>query len=339
MYQCERELLSIKGSRGTIPSKTQIWTKGMKLRNFATTVHMVGRIDSCMLSKHSLCLSIGASHALGPKRKNLKVLAFKGSPQNNEARSRGSGSKIPNKPVEISYAPQMSEELREESPKLQHAPLSCASGGDEAIGRSQAIHNLFKKWLTMLRTPSPEQVADEVWGEGSIPRELSSAEDGDPAQEKVEILKTVWYHFWRLDATIKLPLLLFVPWYLAVNVIYGTEVSKELTPLWIFGPLVVSLYIKMLRGICALYVFSFIQTVNIVKNLPTYYLAAYSYIAQGKLKEDIHARFWQPLVDIKNTDYKQLSRQKLKDLEEWLMEKYLDFVESIWPHYCRTISS
>ncbi|KAK6920672.1 hypothetical protein RJ641_014350 [Dillenia turbinata] len=345
-----------KGSRGTIPSRTQSWAKGMKLRKFATTVHMVGRIDWCMLSMHGLCLRecsyhnmiekdysenseeenykllevlplvaicwhLGASRALGTKRKNLKILAFKGSPQNNEAGSRGSGSKIPNKPVELSYAPQRSEELREESPKLQHEPLSCASGGDEAIGRSQAIQNLFKKWLTMLRTPSPEQVADEVLGEGSIRRELPGAEDGDPAQEKVEILKTVC-----------------VPWYLAVNVIYGAEVSKELTPLWIFGPLIVALYIKMLRGICALYVFSFKQTVKIVKNLPTYYLAAYIYITQGKLKEDIRACFWQPVVDVKNTDYKQLSRQKLKDLEEWLMEKYLDFVESIWPHYCRTIS-
>lgn len=125
--------------------------------------------------------------------------------------------------------------------------------------------------------------------------------------------------------------------YLAVNVAYGTEVSKELTPLWVFGPLIVALYVKILRVICALYVFTFKQTVKVVKNIPTYYLLACTYIGGGKLKEDMRDRFWQPVVYIKNLDYKEFSRRKLKDLQEWLLEKYLDFVESIWPYYCRTI--
>lgn len=118
--------------------------------------------------------------------------------------------------------------------------------------------------------------------------------------------------------------------FLAVNVAYGAEVSKELIPLWIFGPLIVALYIKMFQWLCALYVFSFKQTVKVIKNLP----AACRYVAQGKLKEDVQVRVWDP---INNLDKEQLFRKMLKEFKKWLTESYLDFVESIWPHYCRTI--
>lgn len=128
-----------------------------------------------------------------------------------------------------------------------------------------------------------------------------------------------------------------IPLYMAVSLIYGAEVSKELTPLWVFGPLIVALYIRILRGLCALYVLCLKQTLQIVGNLPTYYVVAYNYIAHGKLKEEVRARVWQPVVDIKNLDYKELSRRKMKDFQEWTMEKYVDIVESVWPYYCRTI--
>lgn len=121
--------------------------------------------------------------------------------------------------------------------------------------------------------------------------------------------------------------------YLAVNVLYGAEVSKELTPLWVAGPLIVALYVKMLRWIFSLYVWTFKQTVKIITNLPTYY----SNLVQGKLKEEFRSRFWQPIVNIKNLNYKEFSKTKLKELQVWVVERYLDFVESIWPYYCRTI--
>jgi hypothetical protein len=125
--------------------------------------------------------------------------------------------------------------------------------------------------------------------------------------------------------------------FLAVNVVYGAGVSKELTPLWILGPLIVAFYIKLLQGLWALYVFSFRQTIKVIKNVPTYYLVAYGYIRQGKLKEDIQARVLQPLQSFKNLDRKEFSRKKMMELQEWCMEKYLDYVESIWPYYCRAI--
>lgn len=128
-----------------------------------------------------------------------------------------------------------------------------------------------------------------------------------------------------------------VPLYLAVNVKYGAEVSKELTPLWILGPLIVATQILAIRCLCALYVFSFNQTVKLLKNSPYYCILAYSYVFRGKLKEDISTYVLQPILRVKNRDYKQLIRKKLKELQEWIVEMYLDYVESIWPYYCRTI--
>lgn len=101
--------------------------------------------------------------------------------------------------------------------------------------------------------------------------------------------------------------------------------------MWVLGPLIFALYIKIFRAICALYVFSFKQTVKVVKNLPTYYLVVYNFIASGKIKAGM-----QPVVDIK-LNYKEVLKGKMKDFSFWLGEKYLDFVESIWPYYCRTI--
>lgn len=143
----------------------------------------------------------------------------------------------------------------------------------------------------------------------------------------------LWTYCWWLD----LYFVCSTPLYLGVNLVYGSEVSKELTPLWILGPLIVALYVKMFQAICCLYVFSFKKTVKIVKNLPSYCLLVYEYIFRGKLNEALHKHLWQPLGDVKNKDYKEVMRSKLKDLQDWLVERYLDYVESIWPYYCRTI--
>ncbi|PQP99524.1 uncharacterized protein Pyn_14515 [Prunus yedoensis var. nudiflora] len=255
----------MQGSYVTYPSRPLSWSKGLKLKQYVTTHHMVGRTDNCIMLKRSICLSVGASLMRGSKVKPLRVSAFKGSAQNDKSGVDGI--------------------LEEEPP----------------------------------------------------PKEISETEHDTQNKERDGILRMVWSNFLGLNATIKIPLLIFIPGYLAVNIIYGAEVSKELTPLWVLGPLIVALYIKMLQWLCALYVFSFKQTVQVIKNLPTYYMVAYRYIAQGKLKEDIRACFWQPVLNIKNLDYKKLSRRKLKGLQELIVEKYLDFIESIWPYYCRTI--
>ncbi|KAK4753619.1 hypothetical protein SAY87_001723 [Trapa incisa] len=78
---------------------------------------------------------------------------------------------------------------------------------------------------------------------------------------------------------------------------------------------------------------------QLIKSLPRYYKMARECISQGKVTEDVVAWIWRPLLDIKNLDYKDLSTRKLNGFQEWLLEKYLDFVESIWPYHCITIPS
>lgn len=128
-----------------------------------------------------------------------------------------------------------------------------------------------------------------------------------------------------------------IPFYLTVRMVYGAEVTRELTPMWVLGPLIVALYVKIIQGLCSLYVSSFMLSVRLVKNFPSYYRLVYNYIAEGKLKAYLHSCFWKPVEDVKNMDYKQLFARKMKQLQEWAVEKYLDYVESIWPYYCRTI--
>ncbi|KAJ1418308.1 hypothetical protein SESBI_16057 [Sesbania bispinosa] len=287
---------------------------------------MIGRTDWHYLLKQNICLSVGPPCFCVSKLKPLRISGFKGSTRNDDSGTRANRWKVPKTSVRL-----------EESGEAHDVPLSYASEANDSLATSSAIHRLFKKWLTMLRTQPSSQEMEEIFGEptpGFLPETLQ----GTHSKERGEVLKVAWSHFLALDATIKIPLLICnVPFYLAVNAKYGAEVSKELTPLWVFGPLIMAIYIMIIRGLCALYAFSFNQTVKILKNLPSYCILAYSYIFRGKFKEHIAAYLLQPILSIKNRDYKQLTRRKLKQLQEWIVEKYLDFVESIWPHYCRTI--
>ncbi|KAK7301553.1 hypothetical protein RJT34_12419 [Clitoria ternatea] len=309
----------------TSSSRHLPWSRRLKLRPCLTKHHMIGRTDWHCLLKRNICLSVGPPCFFASKIKPLRISGFKGSTQNDDSGIRANQLKAPKTSVRLG-----------ESEEAQNVPLSYTSETNDSLATSSAIHKLFKKWLTMLHTQPSSQEVEEIFGEptpGISPKTLQETE----IKEKSKILKVAWSHFLALDATIKIPLLIFVPFYLAVNVKYGAEVSKELAPLWIFGPLIVAIYIQIIRGLCALYAFSFNQTVNLIKNLPSYCILVYGYVFCGKLKEDISTYFLQPILSVKNRDYKQLTRRKLKELQEWVVEMYLDFVESIWPYYCRTI--
>ncbi|CAJ1943822.1 unnamed protein product [Sphenostylis stenocarpa] len=309
-------------------SRNLLCSKRLKLKQCLSKRHLIGRADWHYI------LSVGPSHICRSKLKPLKISGFKGGAKNDDSVTSANGLKVPNHKNSVRL--DESVEFKSESPKANHVPLSCASEANENLAVSPGIHKLLKKWLTMLRTPPPNQGEEEILGEPP-PEVLPESLQGTQKTVKAQSLKAVWSHFLALDATIKIPFLIFAPFYLAVNVVYGAEVSKELTPLWVLGPLIVALYVMMMRWLCALYIFSFKQTVKVIKNSPSYFMLAYIYVFCGKLKEDIDAHILQPILRIKNTDYRQLGRKKLKELSEWIVEKYLDFVESIWPYYCRTI--
>lgn len=304
--------------------------KGIESKKFLAAFPIVKRTDILLL-KHRSCLCVKAPQS---KRKPLKISSFKGNVQNDEssgARENKSKSKsTKNPPVKLSYVPHDRKETLPESPKVKNNHATSASNVDETTVGSQAIQQLFKSWLTLLRTPSSSSQSQLPNGtlEGTSGT-VEMEEDKIESSGKSVILKAVWRNFLGLDAAIKIPAMIFIPMYLAVNMKYGPEVARELTPLWICGPLLVALYIKILHGLCLLYIYSFKQSVKVVKNLPVYY----DYVRSGKLKETINVRLWQPVVEFRNLGYKGI----WKNVQEWMMDKYLDYIESIWPHYCKLI--
>lgn len=152
--------------------------------------------------------SVGTPRFSGVKVKPVKISAFKGSARNDESGGRASGSKIAKNSVKLSYIPKESEETVTESSKAHNVPLSYASETNETIAGSPAIHKLFKKWLTMLRTQTLSREADEILEEEQPLKEISETNIEIQNKGRGEILRTAWGQFWDLDATIKLPFLI-----------------------------------------------------------------------------------------------------------------------------------
>ncbi|KAK4795219.1 hypothetical protein SAY86_013213 [Trapa natans] len=329
--------MALQGTPVAFPSKYILKSnKELRLSHCVIKSPAFGDFSRYWGLKRYRCFRVGPPRFYFPKLRSLRVSSFKEIAQNDGSGGGRSGETC-NNSVKVTYVSKESEETTTESSNGCDMSISHVSRANGEASGSAAIHKLFRKWLTMLTMQSSDQAVDEILEERSPPKEISGSPNEAQLEGKNGALKRLWGHFWALDATIKFPLLIFVPFYLSVNVTYGREVSKELMPLWVFGPLVIAFYIKMLRGLCSLYVFTFKQTINVAINLPVFYMLAYEYVAQGKLKEAFLTRVCQPMVYIKNLDYKVYSRRKLQELQNWLLEMYLDFVESIWPYYCRTI--
>ncbi|XP_008782690.2 uncharacterized protein LOC103702154 [Phoenix dactylifera] len=295
----------------------------------------IGRKDEFIPLKHRF--HFRGRPVILQKGRAFKVSYFKGNAQNDEPEARDSCSTFPKAPVQLSTQ-EDSEEILSDSHNVQKHPLSYApEGREDTRAGSLAIQKLFRKWLIMLRTQTSSQGMDENIWEEHAEGVTSEGQQVTVRMKAGIMLKAALVYFLGLDAAISIPLLIFIPWYLTVKLVYGVEVTKELTPLWVLGPLIVALYIKIIEGLCSLYLFLFMQAVRLVKNLPTYSLLVHNYINEGKLKAVLWALFWKPLINIKNLDYRALFRGKVKQLEEWAVEKYLDYIESIWPYYCRTI--
>ncbi|XP_068651230.1 uncharacterized protein [Aristolochia californica] len=323
-----------QGAYATSSLKPVQWNKVVKLRG--VSFRHYARTEGCNFLRHHISLSGRGQISFSLKANPIKILAFKGGAQKEGSEGRSNSSKFPKNSSQLSYVAQ-EKEVTTISEDVARVPLSYASEeSGETVTASVAIQNLFKKWLIRLQTQTHSRTENGMF-EGRPENEISSSELASLQKGASNLIKATLTYFFGLDAAVTFPLLIFIPWYLAINVVYGVEISRELTPLWVFGPLTVALYIKLVQGLCGLYVYSFIQFIKLVKNVPIYCFWIHKYIAEGKFREYIHAHVWQPVEKIKNLDYEELSKKTLEQLKERATEKYLDFIESIWPHYCRTI--
>ncbi|KAK8946517.1 hypothetical protein KSP39_PZI006813 [Platanthera zijinensis] len=338
--------LQIQGPHPSLCLRPKPCNRGIKLGSFAS-VRVVTKTDNFVSWKHRPCLS---THSILAKRRPFMVLSFKGNSQNDGSDGKNRRSRFTKAPFQLSRMQKEREEVATESFDAQNnisfaspestiesfdsqATLSFGPHGSED-SKGLSIQNLFRKWLIMLTTQTATPKLYEDFTEESIQSKAPGSNSVTWRANAVKLLRASFVQFLKLDASISLPLGIFIPWFLTVRVVYGAEVVKELAPLWIIGPLVLCLYINIIKGLCAFYVFCFVQAVKLVKNLPAYCLVLRRYIFEGQLKSILWTHLIKPFVDIKNTNHREVFQRKLK---AWADEKYLDFIESIWPHYCRTV--
>ncbi|XP_020589699.1 uncharacterized protein LOC110031017 [Phalaenopsis equestris] len=324
--------LQIQGPRPLLFLRPKSCNGAINLASFAP-YRVIGRRDDLVSLKHRLCLS---AHPVLAKRRTFVVLSFKGNSQNERFDDRQRSSRVSKAPLQLSHTRNEREETTTSFDTQNHLSLESRERED-SNGGSLAIKKLFQKWLIMITTQTSRPNIREAFEEKSIKMEVPEFNEVKASLKAAKLLRASFMYFLRLDASISLPLVIFIPWFLTIRIVHGAEVTKELTPLWIIGPLVISLYINIIKGLCSLYAFCFIQTLTIARNLPSYCRLLRGYIIDGKLQSILYNYSIKPFADIKNMNYKEFFRSKLKLLEGWAVEKYLDFIESIWPYYCRTI--
>uniref|UniRef100_A0A7N0ZV50 Alcohol dehydrogenase-like C-terminal domain-containing protein n=1 Tax=Kalanchoe fedtschenkoi TaxID=63787 RepID=A0A7N0ZV50_KALFE len=202
----------LQGAFCTAPLKPVSWGKGIKLRQHGVSLR-VGSANLRSLNKCNISLSVGVRNFLA-KRKTSKISAFKGNAQNDESEVRAGSSKSASHSVKLSYLQQNNEETCAKSLNVHNVPLSYASEGKESVLWLPAVHKLFKKWLTVLVSQSPNRTT-EGFLEGEQPEtkkpETEKTEIHIVEQEKGrgQVLKACWGYFLGLDTTIKLPLVIF----------------------------------------------------------------------------------------------------------------------------------
>lgn len=153
---------------------------------------------TCSPASHNrfIVSSVGPPFFCVAKLKPLRISGFKGSTQNDDSGIRANQLKAPKTSVRLG-----------ESGEANNVPLSYASETNDSIATSSAIHRLFNKWLTMLRTQPSSQEVEKFFEEPTSAGILPKTQQGTQIKESRAVLKVAWSHFLALDATIKIPLL------------------------------------------------------------------------------------------------------------------------------------
>ncbi|XP_076943140.1 uncharacterized protein LOC143613270 [Bidens hawaiensis] len=155
-----------------------------------------------ILSNHRSCLRVQVPLS---NRKSFKISSFKGNIQNDESEERENGLKSTNNSVKLSYASKDCNETFAVSSK---------------VNNNLAIQQLFRSWLTLLHTHSKSQPPDGTLEAGPDSNEILEAD------RKIQN-NGIWWGILGLDLAIKIPAMIFIPMYLAVNMKYGPGVARN----------------------------------------------------------------------------------------------------------------
>ncbi|KAH9322969.1 hypothetical protein KI387_017608, partial [Taxus chinensis] len=137
------------------------------------------------------------------------------------------------------------------------------------------------------------------------------------------------------EVWIKWPLAIFLPCFFAVTVLYGNEISSELTPLWIIGPLAMGTFIKLSLVASHLCVRLAINTVVIGMATPGKCMEAmHNCIRAVQLyKQNLVTKRDELISCVRSGEYKEIWWQKFKEYKERKTDEYYDILDFWWPKW------
>lgn len=308
-----------------VPSQTQgfgsactsqpvAWERTKKVVSYCP----FGITSRCILFHKHRQLSIVRSTAVGPVlRVNyqcLKALSFREVTKKNDSNGR-------------------------ESKKLWSLPMYLfrAWQGMEGAEKSSPHSAQGSSWFTKLQKQNIIQLAKEILQK---PRSRLKFLDKDQMIKQLQEaqLNHTILEFWKsLDVSIKWPLAIFFSWYFAITVFYGFRASNDLLPLWIIGPLMMGIFIKLCQTVYAHCIRITTDVVNMGKatciaakngDLTRPMLLQFEQFFEGKRSELVYF--------LKGEGLKDFLQQKRREYEERIEEAIQDYAEANWPRYRAT---
>lgn len=124
----------------------------------------------------------------------------------------------------------------------------------------------------------------------------------------IQRLLVEWWR--RTDASLKWPVAIFLPLYLLVTLAFGPSVSSDLTPLWLIGPLLLSLSLLLLSHLSSLSLALLQRTTERRQLALSYFRELLAYAKSGRLPEDA-----QMLLVVAGMEVRARGRRVLDSLE------------------------
>lgn len=277
----------------------------------------VGNTSRCTAFNNHLCLSFVCRMAAGPvyrgKNQFCRVLAFRDVTKKDDS----SGAEDP----------------EAETPQIS---LSSYWQGMKEVKQS-SFQTLcrFPGWFSKLQEQKFILRANEI-----LQKPIARLKflEGDQIVKELRDDK-VGHHFLKLwqnsEVWIKWPLVIILSWCFAVTVLYGFEVSSDLLPLWLIGPLFMAAFIKSSLVFYHICVQITTNIVTIGREAPAKCMEAMHnrILAVQLYMKALEARTVELIVCITSGKYKEIFREKLKEYKVRKTDEFFDYIDYWWPKW------